>query len=319
MLSLLLCTEDTFILDSTDDILETYNIEVIRFDLAWELFLGRNGKNEKGELDIPAGNPRTKWFGLHQWVRSMLGSSVDMLHVSPKRLLAILPPASLAAYEYVTRTLSVYSTSLGILSTGRMNKDDIITAISCFYENGHHTVITDGWVPPLINLDEKATPLLAKTSKVQDESTFTWLSGVLGSDKLFAQVYHLTTESGANRLHSHSHVDEMFVVLDGEGTLVTESKSVPVKKGDLITKPAGSGLSTRLIPGPSGLRILDIESWAHADQADVVSYPDHAEVFLRGRSLNHVAAHASVLSADDMMKRYAQAYKRNPDGTVTNK
>lgn len=317
MMSLVLCTEDTSILDNTDDMVGTYNIEVIRFDLAWELFLGKAGRNEKGDLDIPAGNPRTKWFALHQWVRSTLGSYVDMLHVTPKHLIAILPPASLAAYEYVTRTLSVYSTSLGVLHAGKMGRDDIIQAITCFYENGHHAVITDGWVPPLVNLEENPTPLLAKTSKVQDESTFTWLGGVLGSDRLFAQVYHLTSESGANRLHSHSHVDEMFIVLDGDGTLVTESKHVPIKKGDIITKPGGTGLSTRIIPGPSGVRILDIESWAHVDQADIVSYPDHSEIFLRGRSLNHVTASANLLSADDMMKQYTQTYKRNPNGTTT--
>ncbi|BAU26234.1 putative cupin superfamily protein [Aneurinibacillus soli] len=317
MQSLVLCTEGTCTLDITDNILDKYHVELIRFDLAWELFLGQSGRNETGELDIPAGNPRTKWFGLHQWLRSTLGLHVDILHTEPKRLLAVLPPSSLAAYEYVTRTLSMYSTSLGVLHTGKMNGRDIQCAITCFYEQGSHAVVTDGWVPPVINLHEKPTPLLTKTSKVQDGSTFTWLGGVLGSDRLFAQVYHLTSESGANRLHSHSHVDEMFVILDGEGTLITESGSSPVKKGDLIAKPAGSGLSTRLLPGPSGMQVLDIEVWAHSEQADVVSYPQHGELFVRGRSLHHVTALDNLLSADDMMKRYTQLYRRNRDGTVT--
>ncbi|WP_052947825.1 cupin domain-containing protein [Aneurinibacillus tyrosinisolvens] len=319
MKSLLIVCDESQCSNIAKKIEETASILVLRFDLAWELFLGKEGKNEAGQLDIPAGNPRTKWFSLNQWVRQSLGSAVDMIHTEHKQIAGIISSCTPAALEYVSRMLSIYSSSSGLLqmNAGETDSEEAASIGAQFFQTGTHPFVSDNWRPPIANISAAPTPLLQKTSKVQDGGEFTWLTGILGSDRLFAQVYRLKYDTGANRLHSHSDVDEMFVVLEGSGSLMTEQGEFPLIKGDVISKPAGSGLATKLIAGAEGMTILDIEAWTRSDQTDIVVYPQHREVFLRGRGLDHVTAIENYLPGSEMMKQYTKEYKREKDGTAT--
>jgi len=105
-------------------------------------------------------------------------------------------------------------------------------------------------------------------------------------------------------------------VLKGNGELITNRGSHPLREGDVIGKPSGSGLSTQFVAGKDGMTVLDVEAWTRSDQTDVVYYPEHREILLRGRGLNHATAVENLFSGDEIMSRYAEDYKRNKDGTV---
>lgn len=293
--------------------------EIIRFDLAWTLFLGKNGTNEKGELDIPEGNPRTKWFSLNQWTHQTLGSYVHMAdgQEKEKNIIAIMSSCTSAALEYAKRSLSLYSNSLGLIDADEFANSLLIAEHACqYFTQGITEYINNAWTPPVINYLNKPTPLLQKTKKVQNDGVFTWLAGILGSNQVFAQYYRLHPHAKGNRIHSHSDIYELYVVLEGNGTLRTNRCDFPVKHGDIVAKPGGSGLATQFIAGEQGMVILDIEIWRHADQTDVVYYPDHQEIFLRGKGLNLTAPKDSFFSGDEMMKHYSQSYRRGKNGEM---
>jgi uncharacterized cupin superfamily protein len=62
--------------------------------------------------------------------------------------------------------------------------------------------------------------------------------------------------------HCHSQEEELFVVLDGNGLLELwprgggGAEEHPLKPGDVISRPAGTGVAHALRPGPQGLTYL---------------------------------------------------------------
>lgn len=60
-----------------------------------------------------------------------------------------------------------------------------------------------------------------------------------GSVKCGLRVYRLAPGKQSTRLHRHLLQEEMFLILEGSGTLRHSDKRVPVKKGDLVLYNAG--------------------------------------------------------------------------------
>lgn len=90
------------------------------------------------------------------------------------------------------------------------------------------------------------------------------------------------SEIGAGMLgappHCHSTEDELFVVLDGEGTLELSDGSAPqpVRRGSIVSRPAGTGVA-HAFRGP-----LELLAYGTRDNADVCFYPRSGNVILRG-------------------------------------
>jgi len=76
--------------------------------------------------------------------------------------------------------------------------------------------------------------------------------------------------------HFHWAQEEMFVILDGEGTLRVAEEHIPVKKGDVIFIPAGPEYPHHLIN--TGLRDLKYLSISTQQRPEVCEYPDSAKV-----------------------------------------
>ncbi|WCK52438.1 cupin domain-containing protein [Aneurinibacillus sp. Ricciae_BoGa-3] len=292
--------------------------ELLRFDLAWDLFLKKAGKDSDGRLDIPAGNPRTQWFSLIHWFRHTLSPYVDMMGTAEKAIIGYLPSSTPAAKEYIMRVLSMYAVSLGSLEFEQLNQsaEDVGLWIKSYFKNGSHEKVQNAWMAPVVNPKAHRTPLLEKMSKTKGEGDFTWLTGLIGSDRLFSQMYRLKPGASGNRLHSHSGIDEMFYVIEGSGTVVFAQGEHPLREGDVITKPAGSGTATKFIAGEEGLTILDIEVWANVDQTDAVIYHEYGEAMLRGRGLNHGSAIENFFQGEKIMAHYTEFYKRERDGSL---
>ena len=54
--------------------------------------------------------------------------------------------------------------------------------------------------------------------------------------------------------HCHSLEEEIFIVLDGEGTLALDGEQTPVRAGHVVSRPAGTGVSHVFIAGAGASR-----------------------------------------------------------------
>lgn len=99
------------------------------------------------------------------------------------------------------------------------------------------------------------------------------ISTQLGAKKL---GYNLTSVPPGKRafpLHNHHVNEELFFVLEGEGTLRYGDQEYPVRAGDCIAcPPGGPEVAHQLVnTGSAELRYLAIST---AIEADVFQYPD---------------------------------------------
>jgi uncharacterized cupin superfamily protein len=85
--------------------------------------------------------------------------------------------------------------------------------------------------------------------------------------------------------HCHSQEEEIFVVLEGAGVLelwdrVADSPvEQPLQAGDVVSRPAGTGVAHALRAGPDGLTYL---AYGTSDSSDMCFYPQSGRVSLRG-------------------------------------
>ena len=76
--------------------------------------------------------------------------------------------------------------------------------------------------------------------------------------------------------HSHYAQEEMFIILEGEGTLRVAGERVPVRAGDVITIPPGPEYPHHLINTSSApLKYLSIST---QERPEVCEYPDSGKV-----------------------------------------
>jgi uncharacterized cupin superfamily protein len=86
--------------------------------------------------------------------------------------------------------------------------------------------------------------------------------------------------------HCHSAEEEIFVVTEGAGTLELWSRAqedgpeeVPVRRGSVVARPAGTGVAHAFRAGDGGLTLL---AYGTRDPRDVAYYPRSGKVSLRG-------------------------------------
>jgi uncharacterized cupin superfamily protein len=92
--------------------------------------------------------------------------------------------------------------------------------------------------------------------------------------------------------HCHSADEELFVVLDGGGTLelwgrpdpaeprrTAPAEMQPIRAGHVVSRPPGTGVSHCLRAGPDGLTYL---AYGTREPNDLVWYPRSNKVFFRG-------------------------------------
>src|SRR4051794_25927327 len=79
--------------------------------------------------------------------------------------------------------------------------------------------------------------------------------------------------------HCHSAEEELFVVLDGEGTLLLGDEEHPVRAGSVVARPPGTGVAHAFRAGNGGLTLLALGT---REANDMAYYPRSATVALRG-------------------------------------
>jgi uncharacterized cupin superfamily protein len=105
------------------------------------------------------------------------------------------------------------------------------------------------------------------------------LGDALGSQR--SGLGHLVVDAGRLSYppHCHSSEEELFVVLDGDGTLLLGDEERPVRRGSVVARPAGTGVAHAFRAGEQGLTLL---AYGTRDPSDIAFYPRSGKVRLRG-------------------------------------
>jgi uncharacterized cupin superfamily protein len=105
------------------------------------------------------------------------------------------------------------------------------------------------------------------------------LGRAAGSRTTGIQLY----EVEAGRLnappHCHSAEEELFVVLEGEGTLLLGDGEHPVRRGHVVARPPGTRVAHAFRAGDAGLTLL---AYGTREPNDICFYPRSGKISFRG-------------------------------------
>ena len=95
---------------------------------------------------------------------------------------------------------------------------------------------------------------------------------MLGSEKLGCTLVVVSPGKKAWPYHLQHANEEMFVVLEGSGTLRYDGERYPIKAGDVISTRTGKGTAHQIVnTSDAELRYLAISTMIHPEVAE---YPD---------------------------------------------
>ena len=99
---------------------------------------------------------------------------------------------------------------------------------------------------------------------------------------LRAGLQHFVIAPGmlGNPPHCHSAEEELFVVLDGEGTLLLGDEERELRAGSVVARPPGSGVAHAFRAGADGP--LTLLAFGTRRPEDVAYYPRSGKISLRG-------------------------------------
>lgn len=267
--------------------------KAVRADLAWELFFGSKTALPKGH-----GEPLLPFA---EWFWEEMGKRAGRLHRRSKGEVKVaVPPLEKDGVDFLLRLSSFWA-------------DEV-------YMKKGETLSENMWRRPVVNvlddgsLDEGERSL---TAKKETGSVDRFLMPLLGPGRAFFRVRVVEKDESAARFHSHSHVDEYYLILEGKGTLRYNGVETGVIAGDLIGKPAGPEAATQLIADRGErLRILDMEIWHGRAQSskDVIVNPDFGEMLLSGQGWAALIPEEALITPEDFWRHYNEGYRRNRDG-----
>jgi uncharacterized cupin superfamily protein len=92
---------------------------------------------------------------------------------------------------------------------------------------------------------------------------------------------HVTLPPGGTGAppHCHSAEEEIFVVLEGAGTLRLGDDEHPIRAGHAISRRPGTGIAHSFVAGDDGLTYL---AYGTREPNDITYYPESGEIRLRG-------------------------------------
>jgi uncharacterized cupin superfamily protein len=102
---------------------------------------------------------------------------------------------------------------------------------------------------------------------------------VLGSRASGLGVLVIQPGSLAYPPHCHSAEEEVFVVLEGEGTLLLGDEEHAVRPGSVVARPPGTGVAHAFRAGAGPLTVL---AYGTREPNDIAYYPRSGKVLLRG-------------------------------------
>lgn len=273
---------------------------VLRWDLAWSLFLPQHVG------DIPEGiYPRGVIGDLTNWAWNEFSKIGGRLRPGRDPVIwCVVPPLTPAGEDYVVRLASFWD-------------DDVYWASEDGASKGSNL-----WRLPLVSIDDRG-PMGALNERLvakEDGATTQFFYPQLGLGRLHAMLETMEPGQASARLHSHSAVDEYYLVVSGKATLRMGSHTFIVEKGHFIGKPTGPDLTSQILADQGeAVTILDIEVWPdhRFRDKDVVHYPDFGELIMRGSGWRALFPDETLDDGQDLLEYYERGYRRHRDGTWT--
>jgi uncharacterized cupin superfamily protein len=264
----------------------------IRVDLAWQLFF-------ESKPSIPEGHGRNL-LPFTNWLWDELSKKAGNLNKnSPRELSLTIPALNQQALDYLVRIASFWADDIRLKKGGNVS-DNL-------------------WKKPVVNvLNDEMVDGAERSLSYKDESGLErYFMPLLGPGRAFFRVEIISSGESAARFHSHSEVDEYYLILEGTGTLRYNDKETIVTKGDLIGKPTGPDATSQIIADKGEpLRILDMEVWQGRPYVskDLVLNPDFNEIIMRGPGWGALFPADALMTSEDFRKHYDEGYKRTRDG-----
>jgi uncharacterized cupin superfamily protein len=264
----------------------------LRADRAWELFFESKSSLIRG--------PGLAAFA--NWLWDELGRYAGNLNRDSKGEVTVtVPSLKPDALDFLLRLVSFWADEVYLKKGGTMSENL--------------------WRKPVVNVfDDQARDGAERTLiGAMDEvgSIELNLMPLLGPGRAFFSVQVIEKDESTARFHSHSALDEYYLILDGKGTLRYNGMEMEVKRGDLIGKPIGPDAATQLIADRGErLRILDMEVW-HERQwysKDLMLTPDFNEIIMRGPGWGAIIPRESLIPSEEYRSHYGEGYRRTKDG-----
>ena len=79
--------------------------------------------------------------------------------------------------------------------------------------------------------------------------------------------------------HCHAAEEELFVVLEGSGTVTLGDENAEIRRGSVVSRPPGTRVAHSFLAGDDGLVYL---AYGTREPNDVVYYPRTDEIRFRG-------------------------------------
>lgn len=112
------------------------------------------------------------------------------------------------------------------------------------------------------------------------QSTRRDLGQAAGSVTTGLQHVQVAPDMAATPQHCHSDEEEIFIVLDGDGTLALDGEGeAAVRAGHVVARPAGTGIAHQFRAGGAGLTFL---AYGTREPGDMCYYPRSNKVSFRG-------------------------------------
>ncbi len=135
----------------------------------------------------------------------------------------------------------------------------------------------------IVNLDDVEPTRLERPRVVRERRDLGRAAGSVTTG-----LQHVEVEAGkeATAQHCHSIEEEIFVVLAGSGTLIlgfgSDAEESAVRRGHVISRPAGTGIAHVFGAGEEGLTFL---AYGTRDPGDLCYYPRSGKIAFRGLDL----------------------------------
>ncbi len=134
--------------------------------------------------------------------------------------------------------------------------------------------MADGTVKPVMNIDEVEFAEMGAGSGFSAQRGS--LSAKIGAEKLGYAVVVVPPGKAAWPFHTHYANEEMFLILEGQGTLRYGDEEYPLRQGDVICCPPGPGRA-RQIRNTSDVALKYL-ALSTALTPEVAEYPDSDKV-----------------------------------------
>ena len=99
----------------------------------------------------------------------------------------------------------------------------------------------------------------------------------LGAERLGFKLVRLDSGAWSSNPHWHTAKEEAFAIVEGRGVVELGAEEHPLQAGDVLGRPAGSGVSHRLRAGEDGMVYL---AFSDRPVGDAVVYPERGVVRL---------------------------------------